>query len=56
MKLLYIEPEIDKHWFAIYHLHYKKKPGIIESAYNPRLLQPLLKLLSPLGALFDCYN
>ncbi len=28
MKLLYGEPEADNHRFNIYHLHYKKKPGM----------------------------
>ena len=38
MRLLYGEPKADNHRFAVYHLHYKEKPGITESTHNPCLL------------------
>lgn len=46
MRLLYSKLEIDIYQFTIYHLYYKKKPGMIESIYKPFFFQPTLKLLS----------
>ncbi len=53
MRPLYGEPEADDHRFDIYHPHYKEKPWITESAYNPFLLWLSPKLLSPPGASCD---
>ena len=54
MRSLYGEPKAENYRFAIYHLHYKEKPGMTESAHDSFLLRPLPKLLSPPNALFDC--
>ena len=54
MRPLYGEPEVDNHRFAIYHLHYKEKPGMTESVHDSFLLQPSPKLLSPPGVSFNC--
>lgn len=46
-------PEASRNRFAAYHLHYKKKPEIIEYTYNPFLFRSLFKSLSLLGVLSD---
>lgn len=40
--------------FTIYHLHYKGKSEMTESAHNPFFLRLLTKLLSLLGISSDC--
>ena len=35
IKLFYSISEARNHWFAIYHMHQKKKLGMTESTYNP---------------------
>ena len=37
-KPLYSEPEVNSHWFAIYHPYYKKKPKITKFAHNNDLV------------------
>ena len=56
MRLLYNKSKVDNDQFDIYHLHYKEKPGIIESIYNPFFFQLLPKLLLSLTASFDYYG
>lgn len=46
--------EVNITQFAIYHLYYKEKSGIIEFAHDLFFVWPLLKLLSLLSTLSDC--
>ena len=46
-------PKASTTLFAIYHLHYKGKPRITESAHDSLLFWPSSKLLLPPNALSD---
>ena len=49
MKLLYGKPEADNHRFAIYHPHYKEKPGMTESAHNYHLVPHLTVVIGEIS-------
>lgn len=52
IKLLHDVSEVRTNQFATYHLHFKKKLGIIESAYNSSFLLSPYKQISPFDSLF----
>ena len=49
MRLLYNKREADNHRFAIYHPHYKEKPGMIESAHNYYLVSYLTAVVKKIS-------
>ena len=53
IKLLHDVPKASINRFIVYHLHYKEKPGMIESTYDLFLFRPPPKLLSLFDASSD---
>ena len=54
IKLLHDVPESSINRFAAYYPHYKEKPGMTESTYDPFFFWPLPKLLSLPNISSDC--